>query len=247
MTTKTFKRFENKYLLTREQYKAIMQYIPQYMCADEYNQNGGCYTIHNIYYDTEKNDIIRNSLEKPYYKEKLRLRSYQVPASSKEIVFMELKKKIGGVVSKRRASMTLAEGIRFVRTGSRPNVIGYTNHLVVEEIAQFLNTHEVVPKTVICYKRMAFFGMEDKEFRVTFDHDIRTRRSQISLEAGSFGEQLLEDETYLMEVKIIGAIPLWLARILTEEKVYSTGFSKYGTEYKKYCANFESEGRRVYA
>lgn len=233
MTIKTFKRYENKYLLSEEQYRAVMAQLPRYMNADEHSTSGG-YSIYNVYYDTEHDDIIRYSLSKPYYKEKLRLRSYQIPERPTDKVFVELKKKIGGVVSKRRATMTLEEAKALIENSEKPASKSYLNAQVVEEIMRFLESHEVTPKVFISYDRQAFFGKEDDEFRVTFDRNIQTRRSNVALEKGCFGKQLLEDGRVLMEVKISGAIPLWLAQVLADEKVYSTSFSKYGTEYKQY-------------
>lgn len=236
MALKTFKRYENKYLLGEEQYHAVRALLPQYMRADTYNQDSEFYSIYNIYYDTPQNDIIRNSLSKPYFKEKLRLRSYFIPTSQDDKVYLELKKKIGGIVSKRRAKMTLGQATRFVELGIVPTTKDTLNSQVVDEIAVFLNSHIVAPSTFIGYDRRAFFGLADKEFRLTFDNNIMTRRNNVALEDGAFGTPLLQNAQYLMEVKISGAIPLWLAHVFSKQKIYSTSFSKYGTEYKKYCA-----------
>lgn len=240
MSLKTFKRYENKYLLSEEQYHAVIASLPQYMRADTYNEDSEFYSIYNIYYDTAQNDIIRNSLSKPYYKEKLRLRSYSIPTSQQDKVYMELKKKIGGIVSKRRATMSLLEATRFVEEGVIPHKNGALNSQVINEIAVFLSSHNVAPTTFISYDRRAYFGATDKEFRLTFDNNIRTRRNHVALEDGAFGVPLLSNAEYLMEVKISGAIPIWLARIFSEQKIFSTSFSKYGTEYKKYCALYDS-------
>lgn len=236
MTIQTFKRYENKYLLNKEQFAKIKKVLPHYMREDENNGRGTSYTIYNIYYDTENNDIIRNSIAKPYYKEKLRLRSYYLPSAPTDQVFLELKKKIGGVVSKRRAKMTLLEATRLIEAGIKPQSATYESRQVMEEIIQFLAMYKVSPKVFISYDRMAFFGKEDSNFRVTFDNHILTRRKNEDQKGTLVERMLLEENQYLMEVKISGGVPIWLCRLLAEEKVYSTSFSKYGTEYKKYCA-----------
>lgn len=105
---------------------------------------------------------------------------------------------------------------------------------VVEEIACFLRRYPVKPALFLSYDRLAFFDREDPEFRITFDHNILTRRSRITLSSADFGAELLSDDVYLMEVKFIGAMPLWLTHTLSELGLYSTGFSKYGTEYQQY-------------
>ena len=99
----TFQRFELKCLLNRQDKYQIMQAMAPHMRLDAYGRT----TIRNLYYDTDTYRLIRRSLEKPAYKEKLRVRSYQT-ASGQDPVFVELKKKYKSVVCKRR--LVLPEG-----------------------------------------------------------------------------------------------------------------------------------------
>lgn len=239
MAITSFKRYEKKYMLTEEQFNNLIPRLLEYMEEDEHCKLGDDYSIYNIYYDTKNSDLIKHSLSKPYYKEKLRLRSYKVPKSPKDKVFLELKKKIGGIVNKRRVVLTLEEAYKFLESGQRPITKDYISEQVINEIEYFLRRNTVYPTAYISYSRMAFFGKEDRDFRVTFDSNILTRRNDLYLEMGSFGEELLKPGSRLMEVKILGAIPLWLASIFSELSIYSTSFSKYGNEYKKYCLNKE--------
>lgn len=233
MAITSFKRYEKKYILTEEQYKAILPVLMQYMRPDEYCRNGKEYTIYNIYFDTEDASVIRNSLSKPYYKEKLRLRSYCIPDSADGTVFLELKKKIGGIVSKRRAVLTLAEAYAFLADWRRPLHMDYMNVQVLNEIAYYLSKHKVKPVCFISYDRTALFGREDRDFRITFDRNIITRREDLRLEKGRFGDYLLGPGKYLMEIKVTGAFPVWLATLLSQHKIYHSSFSKYGYEYKQ--------------
>lgn len=82
----TFKRYEIKYLLTQAQKEEILRAMTPYMKLDIYGRT----TIRNIYFDTDSYRLIRRSLEKPAYKEKLRVRSYQT-ASGEDPFFVELK------------------------------------------------------------------------------------------------------------------------------------------------------------
>lgn len=234
MTLKTFKRYENKYLLNNNQYNSIISVLQEHMEPDEHSVDGGSYSVYNIYYDTDNNDIIRHSLSKPYYKEKLRLRSYKIPSSLSETVCLELKKKIGGIVSKRRTVIPLEDAIRFVSTGEKPAPRGYLDKQVVNEIFHFLSLYNLQPRVFISYDRRAFFGTDDNSLRVTLDKNIKTRRYDLDLQSGDHGESLIGENQYLMEIKVTHSIPMWLARILSEEKIYSISFSKYGMEYKKY-------------
>jgi len=247
MAIATFKRCEIKFLLNTEQFTSIIAKLPEYMEPDKFCCDGRDYTIGNIYYDTPDNYLIRKSLEKPNYKAKLRLRSYGIPASPEDKVFLELKKKTAGIIHKRRAVMTLKEAYAFTAQGQRPAASDYINEQVIKELAYFLSCYKVSPAVYIGYHRIAFLGKEDKNFRVTFDYDITTRRENLLLEKDSPGEKLLEDGRYLMEVKVAGAVPLWLAEELAALKIYKTSFSKYGTEYLKYCySRKSSEKNKLY-
>lgn len=235
MPINSFQRKEMKFLLAKEQRDLLLPLLLTYMNPDEHCMNGTDYSIYNIYYDTDDNFLIRTSLSKPDHKEKLRMRTYCSPAVPQDRVFLELKKKTGGVVHKRRAAMTLANALEFIETGKRPEESKYIQEQVLNELEYFLQQHAVHPSAYISYKRRAFFGKEDRSFRVTFDSHITVRRTELSLEKGSFGDQLLPPERCLMEIKFSGAVPFWLAEFLAEQGIYKTSFSKYGTEYRNYC------------
>lgn len=204
------------------------------------------YSIYNIYYDTDDNSVIRHSISKPYYKEKLRLRSYKIPQSPSDKVFLELKKKINKIVNKRRAIITLEEAYNFLEFGERPKCTDFITEQVINEIEYYLSHTKVNPTIYIGYNRIAFFGKEDKDFRLTIDSKIITRREDLFLESGCHGTDILKPNEYLMEVKILGAIPMWLTEIFSELKIYNTHFSKYGNEYMTYCQeqNNHNKNRR---
>lgn len=233
MAIEVFNRVEKKYLLEDSIYRKLRKRLEDKMEVDVYNQGQKLYSIANIYYDTPSDELIRNSLEQPVYKEKLRLRSYGVP-EQKDFVFLEIKKKFGGVVNKRRTSLMLSEAYEYMENREQPAKAPYINQQVLHEIDAFLERYSLVPKVCLFYDRMAFFGKEDREFRITFDINLRSRREELRLEAGMEGTPLLEEGIWLMEVKITGAAPLWFTHLLSEYQIYATSFSKYGTEYKKY-------------
>lgn len=235
MAIKSFKRYEVKYLVTAQQFELIKSELEKHMILDKHCQETGSYMIYNLYFDTEDDAVIRHSIDKPYYKEKLRLRSYIIPVSDEKPVFLELKKKIGGIVAKRRAIIPYSYALEFVRTGIIPKTNNYQDNQVLCEIKEFLTRNKVTPKVFISYERVAYFGKDDSEFRVSFDRNILTRRTQVELSDGDFGVELLENNRYLMEIKCAGQIPIWLCNLMSEMKIYCISFSKYGTEYKNFC------------
>lgn len=240
MAITSFKRNEKKFLINESQYAELLPMLMQFMHLDEYCRNGQEYSIYNIYYDTDKASLIRHSLAKPYYKEKLRLRSYSIPSSINSPVFLELKKKIGGTVNKRRAILTLGEAYQFLKYGIYPLNLDYMNRQVLNEITFLLRHYDIKPACYISYQRRALFGQEDRDFRISFDHSIITRREALDLEKGCFGEELLTPGLILMEVKLSGGFPLWLANYLSAKQIFPSRFSKYGKEYTRELIKHET-------
>ena len=233
MAIEVFNRFEHKYLLTEDEYQTMLSVIGEHMDMDPYNIGGKPYTIANIYYDTPDDYLIRHSLEKPAYKEKLRLRGYGVPKMG-DTVYFEIKKKYAGLVNKRRTALILPEAYAFAETGKMPLKREYMNGQVVSEISYFLHRYHVVPKVYIAYDRVAFFEKGNPDLRISFDSNIRTRRHELRLESGDHGTLLLNRPYYLMEIKTAMAMPLWLCDLLTALSVRRQSFSKYGAEYQQY-------------
>ncbi|WP_058300708.1 polyphosphate polymerase domain-containing protein [Gorillibacterium timonense] len=244
MAIEVFNRYENKYLLDTAAYADLYRELLHHMEPDEYNKRHEFYTITNLYYDTEHNTLIRNSLSKPKYKEKLRLRAYGTPNGDSK-VYLEIKKKVVGLVNKRRTALTLNEAYDFVRTGVEPEYKDYMNRQVLHEISYFLQQYELIPMVYLSYDRKALFSKESRDLRITFDTNIRCRRHDLLLENGTYGDPLLERGQWLMEVKAENTIPLWLSRMLSEHGMYRTGFSKYGNEYKKTIRSKQSEMESV--
>jgi hypothetical protein len=236
MKTEVFSRYENKFLISVSAASYIQEKILEHMELDEYSRKREFYPIYNIYFDSKDNYLIRNSLCKPKYKEKLRMRSYEIPGQD-SMVYMEIKKKFCGLVNKRRTMMTLNEAQQFIATKIRPEIKEYMNRQVINEIAYFLEFYDPEPKLFLAYDRKAFHDPDDGGLRITFDRNIRTRRYDLGLEQGDYGEELLDPGQLLMEIKTQNNFPLWLSRLLSECSVFSSGFSKYGTEYQLYIAN----------
>lgn len=217
-----FKRYEMKYLLNRTQYRQITEAFEGRMKPDIHGKN----TILSLYFDTPDDLLIRRSLEKPLYKEKLRVRSYGI-ADTDTTVFVELKKKYQSVVYKRRIAMSEEEARRYLL--SHASVM---DTQISREIDYCLfHYHNLMPRMLLSYDRTAFYAMDNPQFRITFDENILWRDHDVTLTTGIGGTAVLPADTILMEVKTADAIPLWLVQLLSREKIYKTSFSKYGTAW----------------
>jgi SPX domain protein involved in polyphosphate accumulation len=240
MSIEIFNRVEEKYIITREQYKQLVEGFRDEMTVDTYSKDNRFYQIANIYYDTEDNNLIRISQQKPVYKEKLRLRAYGVPNEDSK-VFFEVKKKYRGVVNKRRSVMTLKEAYAFSESMELPEIKDYMNPQVLRELKHSISYYNAVPKVYLAYERRAFFGKNDSSFRVTFDRNIIARRDDLRLENGIYGDRVVDEDVMIMEVKFSERPPLWFLRLINKFGLKKGSFSKYGTEYNKYLSNIGNE------
>ena len=235
----TFKRYELKYLITKKQKQMIQEAFEPYMKGDEYGKS----TICNIYFDTPDSLLIRRSLEKPVYKEKLRVRSYGRASEDGE-VFVELKKKYKSVVYKRRVNATEQEAMEYLCKG----VPLPKQSQITEEIDYVFEFYkDLSPAVYLSYEREAFYGKEDRELRITFDENILWRNEDISLCSEVYGEPILKQGYALMEIKIAEAMPLWLVKLLSDNHIYKTSFSKYGCAYQEMLRNQKLNGEKKYA
>ena len=220
----SFQRCEKKYFLTPAQQQALLAVMADHTRRDVYGE----YTICNIYYDTDDFRLIRASLEKPVYKEKLRVRSYGVPQEDGK-VFVELKKKFDDVVYKRRITTDIRNVEPFL-SGELPSE---NFGQIGREIGYFQSFYHTVPKVFIGYDRLAFAGIDDPQLRITFDTNLRWRDTDVNLRLGDHGAPIaLPCGDVLMEVKIPGACPLWLSHLLSDAQAFPTSFSKYGACYR---------------
>lgn len=215
-----FKRYELKYIINEAQKNEVMKEVGKRMTPDPHGES----TIRNIYFDTPTYLLIRNSIDKPVYKEKFRMRCYST-ANEDTPVFAEIKKKYKSVVYKRRIDITAAEAAAFIASGNLS-----CDTQISREIIEFFKTYkELSPKLFISYDRKAFY---DGEFKATFDENICFRNEDISLSKEPGGRKILPQGYTLMELKTPEALPLWMTEILTRNRIFKTSFSKYGEAYK---------------
>ena len=222
-TILAMQRSEIKYILTKEQLEYFKNALVGHMEIDQYGKT----SIESLYLDTPDYRLIRTSIEKPAYKEKIRIRSYGL-ADKDTTVYLEIKRKSCGLVYKRRIP------IKEYQTD-----LIYENHEVMEnsqiakEINYFVQFYkELKPALLIIYDRVAYFE-PDSDLRLTIDENPRYRTDNLTLHSSLEGEPLLENGGAILEIKVQESMPLWLIEILSKGKIYKSSFSKVGTAYQK--------------
>ena len=235
MAIKSFRRIEKKFVINQYQKDELLKTVYEHMDLDPYCLNETTYKIQNIYLDTDNNTLISHSIRKPRYKEKLRLRKY----TGMDKVFFEIKKKVNGIVGKRRVLLSMEDVNKLLEGKENPVGKTYIDQQIIGEIAYILSNYKCYPKVYISYDRLGFFDKNDLEFRLTIDDHIYSSRENLNFDQDAHGPYLLQDGYYLLEIKSCRNFPLWLVNKLTELNIHSKTFSKYGTEYKNYLKEQE--------
>ncbi len=224
MAITVMKRYELKYLLTAEQTDFLRERLKGHMEVDQ----SGKTSIASIYYDTPTYQLIRTSVEKPEFKEKIRLRSYGL-ATDESPVFLELKRKAYGIVYKRRVQTTIPLVGKFFSGEGDICAPGQIN----KEITVFRDHYKtLVPSCMIIYDRTAYFE-PCGDLRLTIDENPRYRLDDLTLTKSMDGISLLDEGWTVLEIKVQDAMPLWLCGILSEGGIRKGSFSKYGEAYRK--------------
>jgi len=234
-----FRRYEIKYILTASQRLDLESEMKGKMGIDKYGRT----TIRNIYFDTDDNRLIRTSLDKPEYKEKLRVRSYS-RVSEDDDVFVELKKKYESVVYKRRIALPEFEAMDWLAAGGdRP-----LDTQICKEI-DYVRTfyRDLAPKVFLSYEREAYYPVDGSDIRITMDSNILGRSHDLSLRSGVYGKNVIGRDLTVLEVKVTDAMPLWLIRFLNGNGIHKTSFSKYGMYYMEQVMDKEITGGLLYA
>lgn len=238
-----FQREEKKYLITQDTYEALRNALGDRVTEDAFGISHIC----SLYLDTPEHLLIRQSLEKPVYKEKIRIRSYGVPRSFDDSVFLEIKKKFKGVVYKRRVQMTAREVLSFWSRGAYPatalNAVDEfgqrdeskiaRNRQILDELDWTFSRYSPLTASMnVSCDRLALVACEDPHLRITFDANARWSEHGIGKLPGDGVNPLLPDDMYIMEVKFVGALPMWMSHLLNDLDILPQSFSKYGTAYQ---------------
>lgn len=213
-------------------YNEMIRALEPHLEKDQHTDNEGYYKISSLYFDTLDSLFYRETLNRQPFRQKLRLRVYGEKVNLHDKAFLEIKQKHDGVVNKRRTIMTLEDAYKFLGykdfNGEKDKIVA-SNQQILKE-ADFIKTfYELNPKSIITYDRRAFESKEEQGLRVTFDKNMIKYDWSHGLENLNHGQYFVDKDLFILEVKVNGRIPLWLARILSEFECYKSSFSKYST------------------
>lgn len=229
MALEIFSRKEQKYLITRRQHEELVERIGPKMRNDKNGVNGR-YSVTSLYFDNNEKGIYFETKNKLKYRQKLRLRVYD-DADLDSKAFFEVKQKHNKVVNKRRMLLPLGEAYRYLEEDGQAGLDHYktSNTQVLKEIDYFRKFYKLRPEMVVSYSRHALHGLDDDGLCITFDFDLRCRKDDLHIENGPYGENFIDEDLVVLEVKVDDSVPLWLARILQELQCEQRSASKFCT------------------
>jgi SPX domain protein involved in polyphosphate accumulation len=232
MAEQSFNRIEKKYIINKDQYHKIKSALDLHHLNIKDIDQHDTYHVSNIYYDTDDHLIIKKSVSKPFFKQKLRLRAYG-DVFDDSMICLELKRKIDGYVNKRRSLLRVDEAYQMMNEHRLPEIKDYHNLQVLKEILYYINQYDLKPSVYLYYERETYASLGEHPLRITFDTNITSRRDDLDIQK-VYGQKLLNDDLYVMEIKTNINYPIWLNELLTKNNIFSTSFSKYGTEFYNY-------------
>ncbi|MBL6537884.1 polyphosphate polymerase domain-containing protein [Streptococcus suis] len=231
-----FKRIETKYILDCKQLAAVLDDFKNHLVEDDYPTS----TISNIYFDTPSYQMIQDSAERLWKREKIRMRTYDAYPTEDSQVFLEIKKKENGVGLKDRLTSRPKSVLDFIHHSIVDETI--TNPTLLETMAELRARYgKIEPMMYIYYDRFSMKGIEDKKVRVTIDQNILYRPYDVSLFAGKYGYPLLDENQVIMEIKVPEVYPTWLQAIIDKYGLERVSFSKYGTAHTKLVEELAEE------
>ena len=234
MNDKVFDRIEKKYLITKDQKKHLLTAIKNNMKKDSYFKS----EVLNLYFDNDNFDLITQSIDWTDFKEKLRARSY----GGYDRVFLEIKTKIRGkdnnVGYKRRVMITNDDFNELINKKktlvelSQKSVETENDLQIAKEVDYLIERFNLKPQILVMYDRESY--KNDDGLRITFDENLKYRNQKLSFIKGKHDRIYFKDDrNIIMEVKAHGVIPLWLVKVMSEQKIYPQQFSKIGKIYEK--------------
>ncbi|MDR1117186.1 MAG: polyphosphate polymerase domain-containing protein [Oscillospiraceae bacterium] len=230
MVKSRFNIYEKKFIISTGDANRLLNRVSDRFETDRKINDEGCYRIASIYFDTMGNDMVRHSIQKPKFNELVTLRSY-VDGPYRDTVIWEIKKRYYGLVDIRTARMKLNEAAGYMESEILPEYMTEEDREVMRGIDLMRKQHDLKPELFVSFDRESFVGKEIPGMRLTFDFNLASRRYDIDFAHGNAGEELLDEDLCIMQIKSKDSIPEWMLQTLSDLRIYSAGFSKFGVEY----------------
>jgi len=227
-------RHEKKYLVPISKIDALRSRFMPFLIPDRYTEAKDGhpeYLVRSIYFDSHQTVSYFEKIEGLKDRKKFRIRGYGNEAIDARVV-LEIKKKVEDRVTKHRAFTDFSKAQYLMKYGDLSMVFDHSEKLNIENASRFMfniKRYNLVPKTLIVYKREAYHGRFDFGVRVTFDKNIRQKYNpKINGLFSNFGLKPMWKGNFILEVKYFdGDMPSWVKSIIQEFGLHHEALSKY--------------------
>jgi hypothetical protein len=240
---KVFNRFELKYFVRSDRYRALVADLANFMDPDEYGDVDGFYRIISLYYDSPDYACYRSKIDGLKFRRKLRLRIYQSPGQELSTVkkgFVEIKQRFNRTTQKKRIVLPLDQAKRLCSGEEVPESLDARDAATAAEISYMIRAMQLRPAAIVSYRRRAFVGGRyEKGMRLTFDQQLEGRAHSLEVDQVAHNYHFLPLDWVLMEVKVNERIPMWMVALLGKHQCSLQKVSKY-------CAALEVGKKHLY-
>jgi SPX domain protein involved in polyphosphate accumulation len=226
-------REERKYLVTQQTAQALRPVLGTRLALEQFVPGRTRSVVHSVYLDSPDFSLYRESLlEEDSLK--LRLRTYANPdGHCDEWVFFECKLGVGEAAGKKKRKIrwALTPGmVSAFLAADYDQIVPGAHPKIWRKVVALLAARRAVPRLTVSYEREAFVSA-DGHLRITLDAGYHASRIEPGLHSRADAAHGYLPGIGILEVKLVGAFPGWLAELLAASGVSpeGQGFSKFKT------------------
>lgn len=220
-------RYECKYLVPTALLPALREFFSTFLELDGHARRApqGAYTITSLYLDSPRLVLYRDTLDGAKNRFKLRLRTYADGPG--DDVFCEVKKRMDGVIYKRRARVARERAQAFL-AGDAFAIERASPSRDAAEFGMLARRIVAGPTLRVRYRREAFESTGADPVRVTFDTELAYALSPSGELSGSVGDWLSTPLTDpILEIKFTNTYPAWLSELARRFDLRRRSIAKY--------------------
>ena len=217
-------RFEYKYRLTYSEYLRLRSAILPYMKKDPFTAGPEHqrYVVRSLYFDSTDLRAYVEKINGDTDRVKLRVRAYQREMEPDMRVRMELKARKGMAMEKHSTWVNWIDFQCFIKNWHWPD----PSDQVLSEFERYVHLKTLRPKVLVEYEREGYLTRVDGLVRVTFDHHVRSARSEKLFPQDPFFREYYPG-TVVFEIKCDKRQPLWLRKLVQDHGLRLAANSKF--------------------
>ncbi len=238
-------RYEKKYLIHVRLMPQIRKWLEAF-CIPDPNAKGDVpeYITTTMQLDTPMMHLAMAGERKLPNRFKMRIRTYGTDSNPKNAIFVELKRRVNGMVIKSRSRLSRAIWHPRIITNpeTAPMLKSAKDNSNFMDFCRLAKTIGARPKMLIRYIRESYFSANDDYARVTFDRRVSYRPHNSWMLPGEEVADwkywrpidtqsgfMIDYPAYILELKAMRDSPTWMLELAERFNLDPVGFCKYAT------------------